>query len=64
MEKKAANTAKPRKVPGQVNVHMKIDEKNVWDFKVENACDAIEEGQRICRDNSLKWEDVQDFDFS
>lgn len=62
MEKKTS--AKTRKVPGQISVRMKIDDKNEWNFNAGSACEAIEEGQRICRDNGLRWEDVQVWDFA
>jgi hypothetical protein len=62
MEKKTAT--KPRKIPGTVDVHMKIDDKNEWNFSSNSMCEAIEEGQKICKDNGLKWENVIEWDIS
>ncbi len=62
MEKKAVT--KPRKIPGQVSIHMKIDDKNEWNFTAASVCEAIDEGQRLCLDNNVRWQDVTEWDIS
>ena len=71
MEEKPKNSMKPKrekpptKGPGEVLVHMKIDEKHEWNFKARGPMDAIYQGKRICSENGFKFlQDVIEWDFS